>query len=58
MLSVELDKKLMPVLAETLSGCENVEVLFGDVLRQDLETLVRDTFPGLRAVVCANLPIM
>ena len=55
-LSVELDKKLMPVLAETLSGCENVEVLFGDVLRQDLEALVQENFPGLRAVVCANLP--
>ena len=55
-LSVELDKKLMPVLAETLSGCENVEVLFGDVLRQDLEALVKENFQGLRPVVCANLP--
>ena len=55
-LSVELDRSLQPVLAETLTGCENVEVLFGDVLRQDLPALVKEVFPGLTPVVCANLP--
>ena len=35
-LSVELDRSLMPVLAETLSGCDNTEVLFADVLKTDL----------------------
>ena len=55
-LSVELDRSLRPVLAETLTGCENVEVLFGDVLKQDLPALVRESFPGLTPVVCANLP--
>ena len=55
-LSVELDRSLQPVLAETLTGCENVEVLFGDVLRQDLPALVGESFPGLTPVVCANLP--
>ena len=55
-LSVELDKSLMPVLAETLTGHENVEVLFGDILKQDIPTLVAESFPGLRPVVCANLP--
>lgn len=54
--SVELDKALKPVLAETLSGCENVELVFGDVLRLDLPGLVRERFSGLRPVVCANLP--
>lgn len=55
-LSVELDKALQPILAETLTGCENVEVLFGDVLKQDLPALVGECFPGLTPVVCANLP--
>jgi len=55
-LSVELDESLRPVLAETLAGCENVEILFGDVLKQDLPALVGERLTGLRPVVCANLP--
>ena len=55
-LAVELDKALLPILAETLAGRDNVEILQGDVLRQDLPALVRDRLPGLRPVVCANLP--
>ena len=54
--SVELDRSLQPILAETLTSCENVEVVFGDVLRQDLPALLEETMPGLRHVVCANLP--
>ena len=54
--SVELDKALKPVLAETLADCENVEVVFGDVLKQDLPALVEERMPGMRHVVCANLP--
>lgn len=54
--SVELDKALMPVLSETLAGCENTVVVFGDVLKQDLQEIVRSDFAGLRPVVCANLP--
>ncbi len=55
-LAVELDKSLRPVLDETLADCGNVELLFGDVLKQDLPALVRQKLPGLRPVVCANLP--
>ena len=55
-LAVELDKALKPVLAETLRDCGNVEVIFGDVLKQDLPKLVKEHFQGLRPVVCANLP--
>ena len=54
--SVELDKSLKKVLAETLVGHENVSIVFGDILRQDLEALVAEHFDGLRPVVCANLP--
>ena len=55
-LAVELDKTLQPVLAETLEGRENVELLFGDVLKQDIPALVAEHLGGLRPVVCANLP--
>ena len=55
-LSVELDNALRPILAETLSECENVEVIFGDVLKQDLPSLVKEHFAGMRCAVCANLP--
>ena len=55
-LSVELDRSLMPVLSETLAGCENTEVLFGDVMKTDLKEIVEKDFAGYRPVVCANLP--
>ena len=55
-LSVELDRDLKPVLAETLAECENVELLFADALKLDLSALVREHMPGLRPVVCANIP--
>lgn len=55
-LAVELDRSLRPVLAETLEGRENVELLFGDVLKQDLPALAAERLAGLRPVVCANLP--
>jgi len=54
--SIELDKKLLPVLDETLSGCNNVEIINGDALKVDIPKLVEEKFSGLRPVVCANLP--
>ncbi len=53
---IELDPSLMPILEETLSGCEKVEIVFGDVLKQDLRKIVSEKMQGLRPVVCANLP--
>ena len=55
-LSVELDKALRPILAETLSECGNVEVVYGNVLKLDLPELLEEHQPGMRHVVCANLP--
>lgn len=37
--SVEIDKALKPVLRETLGGCENVEIVFDDVLKVDIPSL-------------------
>lgn len=55
-LAVELDNALRPVLKETLAGCDNVEIVFGDVLKQNLNELVREKMPDMRYAVCANLP--
>lgn len=54
--AVELDRRLLPVLAETLAPFSNVKVLHADVLAVDLRALIRNEFPGLPVVVCANLP--
>lgn len=54
--SVELDKTLLPVLAETMAPFPNVEIIQGDVLRLDLNALAAEKFQGLRPIVCANLP--
>ena len=54
--AVELDTSLLPLLSETLSGCENVDILSGNILKLDIPELVRERFGGLRPVVCANLP--
>ncbi len=54
--SIELDKALKPILAETLADCKNVEVLFGDALKLDLAALAEEKLGGLKKAVCANLP--
>ncbi len=54
--AVEVDRRLEPILAETVGGFPNLTVRFGDVLKTDLPALVRESFPGLRPVACANLP--
>lgn len=55
-LAVELDTRLRPVLAETLGPRDNLELCFGDILRQDIPALVESRFSGLRIKACANLP--
>ncbi|MBR0354035.1 MAG: 16S rRNA (adenine(1518)-N(6)/adenine(1519)-N(6))-dimethyltransferase RsmA [Oscillospiraceae bacterium] len=54
--AIELDKALLPVLRETLADFDNVTVIPGDATRLDLRALVEEKLPGLRPVVCANLP--
>lgn len=54
--AVELDRSLLPILAETLDGRDNVEIVPGDIMKLDIPTLVSDNFDGLTAIACANLP--
>ena len=54
--SVELDRSLLPILEETLAGRDNVEIVSGDILKLDIRQMTRDMpwFSGFAA--CANLP--
>ena len=54
--SVELDKALYPILAETMAEHQNFELVQGDILKTDIAALVREKFQGLDAIACANLP--
>ena len=54
--SVELDHRLYPVLAETMAGFDNFTLVEGDIMKQDLSALVAEQCDGLRPVLCANLP--
>ncbi len=52
--SIEIDKKLMPILSETLGGLSNVQILSADALR--LEPVQADlTWSSIDKIV-ANLP--
>lgn len=46
--SVELDKALLPVLAETMAPYSNVEIVPGDVMKLDLAKLAEEKLSGLR----------
>lgn len=54
--SVELDRSLLPILTETLGDRDNVEIVSGDILKLDIPSLVRERFQGLEPIACANLP--
>lgn len=55
--SIELDKRLLPVLDETLKDFDNFEVVNDDILKVDLHKLIEEKFAGCKNVsVCANLP--
>lgn len=54
--AIELDKRLLPVLEETLGEYDNLKVVNADVLELDLHKLIKEEFDGMEVVVCANLP--
>jgi len=54
--AVELDGRLKPILAMTVGEFDNLEIIWNDVLKQDVKALVAEKFAGLRPMACANLP--
>ena len=55
-LAVEIDDKLIPILQETLSSYDNVEILHGDILKQDIQAIADKYNDGKPIKVVANLP--
>ena len=53
---VELDTRLFPVLDDTLSGYDNLTLINADILKVDLESVIKEHFEGMEIFVCANLP--
>lgn len=54
--AVELDKNLLPILDETLKNYDNIEIIYGDILKIDLKKLVEERIDNKRIKVVANLP--
>ncbi|MEG1284434.1 MAG: 16S rRNA (adenine(1518)-N(6)/adenine(1519)-N(6))-dimethyltransferase RsmA [Romboutsia sp.] len=54
--AIEIDKSLIPILKETLENLENVEVINKDILRVDIEELVKEKLNGGPIKLVANLP--
>ena len=54
--SLEVDERLPPLLAETMAGVDNFKLVLQDVLKVDLKALIAAEFPGMPVAVCANLP--
>ena len=54
--AVELDKRLEPILDATVGEFSNLEIVWDDILKQNISALVAEKFVGLRPMACANLP--
>lgn len=54
--AVEIDKNLIPILADTLSDYDNVEVINEDILKVDINKLAEERNGGKPIKVVANLP--
>lgn len=54
--AVEIDRRLEPILKETLADYDNVEVVFADIMETDAAGIIEEKFGSGEVVVCANLP--
>lgn len=54
--AVEIDRNLIPVLEDTLSAYDNVEIIHADILKIDIAELIRQKNNGKPIKVVANLP--
>lgn len=54
--AVEIDRALLPILEDTLSGWDNVTVLNADILKTDIRAIAEKENGGAPLKVCANLP--
>ncbi|MGM9652083.1 MAG: 16S rRNA (adenine(1518)-N(6)/adenine(1519)-N(6))-dimethyltransferase RsmA [Eubacteriales bacterium] len=54
--AVEIDRGLIPVLADTLAGYPNLRILNEDFMKTDVPALLREFCAGAPVHVCGNLP--
>ncbi len=54
--AVEVDRRLPPLLEETLGEFTNVKIVLEDVLKLDLHKLLKEEFGDMPVAVAANLP--
>jgi len=54
--AVELDKRLVPILKDIFENKENISIIQGDILKLNINDILKETMPGLSYHVCANLP--
>lgn len=56
-ISVEIDKRLIPILKDTTSEFDNIKIINSDILKLNLKELISSEFENFdRINVCANLP--
>jgi len=54
--AVELDGRLLPLLRDRIAGCDNVDIVEGDILKLDVVRLLYGKMPDMKYHVCSNLP--
>ncbi len=54
--SIEVDERLPPLLAETMAGVDNFKLVLQDVLKVDLKALIAAEFPGCRWLSAPTCP--
>lgn len=53
----EIDKRLKPLLQDTLSPYDNVQIIYEDILKADIQKVIRESFPNIEDImIVANLP--
>ncbi|OQA50041.1 MAG: Ribosomal RNA small subunit methyltransferase A [Firmicutes bacterium ADurb.Bin300] len=55
-IAFELDRRLIPILKETLGAFDNIEIINEDIMKADLRRLINEKCGGMRVAVVANIP--
>ncbi|MBY2478201.1 16S rRNA (adenine(1518)-N(6)/adenine(1519)-N(6))-dimethyltransferase RsmA [Clostridioides difficile] len=54
--AIEIDRNLIPILKDTLSDLDNTEVVNKDILKVDIQELIKEKLNGGPVKLVANLP--
>ncbi|MDR1628403.1 MAG: 16S rRNA (adenine(1518)-N(6)/adenine(1519)-N(6))-dimethyltransferase RsmA [Oscillospiraceae bacterium] len=56
-LCIEKDRRLFPILKDTLSNFKNIKIIENDALKADFKKLIKEEFLNFdKVIVCSNLP--